>query len=57
MKSCTKWPPTISCEAPVLASKRAHHIGCVADVLEPETVGKVGREARSRSVMQTSLLW
>lgn len=35
-------------EVPILASKRAHRVGCVADVLEPKTVGKVGRE-RSRA--------
>jgi len=28
---------------PVLTSKRAHHVG-VADLLQAETVGKVGRE-------------
>lgn len=31
-------------EVPILATKRAQHVGCVADVLEPETVGEVGRE-------------
>ena len=32
-------------EMPVLASERAHHVG-VADVLQPETVGEVGRDRR-----------
>jgi len=32
-------------EMPVLVSKRAHHVG-VADLLQPKTVSKVGREGR-----------
>lgn len=30
-------------EMPVLSSKRAHHVG-VTDLLQPKTVGKVGKE-------------
>jgi hypothetical protein len=43
-------------EAPVLASERAHHVGCVADVLEPETVGKVGREGGREPLSDADLV-
>lgn len=32
-------------EMPVLASERTHHVG-ITDLLQPETVGEVGREGR-----------